>query len=1058
MKIKNYHTSLRNRKSFKKMGGVATAVQNYLKTHTVKVMEGEEDDEFMITRLDHINPPLNIVNIYGGIETRMENQEILESWGRIKLELDKIRDRNEFCLLVGDVNRAIGSGSFGIKGNRPRVSYGGKLLIELLETGEYILGNSNHKVEGGPWTWVSRADSRVRSCIDLVIMSADLAPYLKRIKIDNKQEFAPARVRMVDGRKKLIFSDHYPLVIEFENLPKGWIRKDKVSSWNLSKPSGWEKYKVLTEAAAGKMNKVIENEDETNEEVAANIEKIETKIKFQSFGKTKPPTKQKISRRLEEQAAVAGQMDSEDRKASKLYKDQCQEIEDDINKLKALKFGRVTNVFKMAEIVGGTKKQKGEAHAIIDPKTNEIVVNTEEIKRISLEHCVKVLQNNPTEPEAELYVKLESELHEVLMADETDKDTNINKEDFDKVVQKFKQKKKPTYQFLTKAGDSYQESIYRLCSRMIRDEDFPKIFSETLLKQLWKRKGRREVLDHHRFLHLRKDWKSRLTETLVTGMMKEDIIQAGTKFQIGGIPGHRIEEHLIVLKSLIMRRISVGKGVVIQLVDYEKFFDSERLRTVMASLNKANVNKKAYRCWFKLNKTTVISVETPVGRTEKAEVHEIVPQGSGGAALASGLDLALGLESYFSGSSDEICYGKVRSQPQAWQDDILRIAEDINSTRVGNAKLAAMTMEKGLKAHKKKTTYVIIGTKKYREEMEREAEINPVSFGNMTIQPSGSEVYLGEVIHSLGLEAGVEATIDSRMGKVRGAMYKTKALMEDFRLQAVGGMEGAWIIWECSILQTLLSGCGSWIGIGKKVYDKLDEIQNEYLRMMYSCPPSTPKPALRSQSGMLDMKHRIWLEKVCVVARILHLKEEQENYAREVLREQLDEGWEGLTREVDEICQLAGLSNVCHQFLGRKEVEEAMVNHHLKEIRKEMEPLSKMTKIKVTDTRQMQPYMKQKSLQNSRTEFLWETNMLDTRMNMKGKYKKDEYQCPHCLEGRQPGGSLETSDHLLVCSAYTDLREGKDPELVLEDRASYLRQVVLRRSKLEKQLRPRQTR
>ena len=59
---------MRNRKNLKKMGGVATAVQNHLKPHMVKVKEGEEEDEFLITRLSHINPPLNIVNIYGGIK------------------------------------------------------------------------------------------------------------------------------------------------------------------------------------------------------------------------------------------------------------------------------------------------------------------------------------------------------------------------------------------------------------------------------------------------------------------------------------------------------------------------------------------------------------------------------------------------------------------------------------------------------------------------------------------------------------------------------------------------------------------------------------------------------------------------------------------------------------------------------------------------------------------------------------------------------------------------------------------------------------------------------
>ena len=99
------------------------------------------------------------------------------------------------------------------------------------------------------------------------------------------------------------------------------------------------------------------------------------------------------------------------------------------------------------------------------------------------------------------------------------------------------------------------------------------------------------------------------------------------------------------------------------------------------------------------------------------------------------------------------------------------------------------------------------------------------------------------------------------------------------------------------------------------------------------------------------------------------------------------------------------------------------------------------TDIKNKDIRYMQEYMQQKSLKNSRTEFLWETHMMDTRCNMKGKYEKGKYQCPHCTEG-----SLETSGHLLVCPAYADLREGLDPELRLEDRASYLRKVVIRRT------------
>ena len=117
--------------------------------------------------------------------------------------------------------------------------------------------------------------------------------------------------------------------------------------------------------------------------------------------------------------------------------------------------------------------------------------------------------------------------------------------------------------------------------------------------------------------------------------------------------------------------------------------------------------------------------------------------------------------------------------------------------------------------------------------------------------------------------------------------------------------------------------------------------------------------------------------------------------------------------------------------------------------KEKMEPLEKCTAIRKRDCRFVQPYMYQKSLEQSRLEFLWDTSMIDTRTTMKGKYVKNQYNCPHCREGREEG-TLETPDHILTtCSAYSDLREGLNPEAILEDWASVLRSVIKRRKELE---------
>ena len=54
--------------------------------------------------------------------------------------------------------------------------------------------------------------------------------------------------------------------------------------------------------------------------------------------------------------------------------------------------------------------------------------------------------------------------------------------------------------------------------------------------------------------------------------MKAEIFQTGTKY-LGGCPGMRTVIHLFVVKSNTAVKISLGKGVIITILDLIKFFD-----------------------------------------------------------------------------------------------------------------------------------------------------------------------------------------------------------------------------------------------------------------------------------------------------------------------------------------------------------------------------------------------------------------------------------------------------------------------------------------------------
>ena len=127
MKVKNYSCFQRNRKGVKIMGGVATLVSNEVKSKALRVTEEEENDEFLVIRLGHVEPAVNIINVYGGIENRMTKQEVTENWVRMYKEITKIEERDEGVVLIGDMNCGIGNHNLGVKGNHPTVSYGGSL-------------------------------------------------------------------------------------------------------------------------------------------------------------------------------------------------------------------------------------------------------------------------------------------------------------------------------------------------------------------------------------------------------------------------------------------------------------------------------------------------------------------------------------------------------------------------------------------------------------------------------------------------------------------------------------------------------------------------------------------------------------------------------------------------------------------------------------------------------------------------------------------------------------------------------------------------------------------
>ena len=457
-----------------------------------------------------------------------------------------------------------------MEGNRREISYRGSLIRDLVSSGEYFLLNNLNLTMGGPWTRVCPGDGRP-SCLDLAIGSANLKPHVRKMTIDKDRVFTPRRaVTKAQGGLGVTYSDHFATMVELE-MPKAYeVMEKPKSTWNTQKPGGWEAYKEISNKAAKEIAMIAEDEGIDVEKVMSKIDRIQTKVKFAAFGKTKPQTE----RTKNKEEATTKATDSED--AKELLARQASRIEEHIQKVKKSNAGRVTKIFQMKDIVGGKKKVAQDAQAIIDPDTNELIVSNSEIKKVTLKYCLKTLENNKPEEEVKELIELKEDQHRLRMEEKGyDEEHQITDEDFFDVLKKFDSKKSATYEFITKSGRQFQLAILKLCQRLIKNEVFPNRFNLTTLVQLPK-KGNAQQLENKRFIHM-KEWLVRLVEALAIQPMKEDIFRAGTKFQIGGCPGQRTVFHLFVVKSNIAIKIKMGQGILLTFLDLIKFFDKQSL-------------------------------------------------------------------------------------------------------------------------------------------------------------------------------------------------------------------------------------------------------------------------------------------------------------------------------------------------------------------------------------------------------------------------------------------------------------------------------------------------
>ena len=361
----------------------------------------------------------------------------------------------------------------------------------------------------------------------------------------------------------------------------------------------------------------------------------------------------------------------------------------------------------------------------------------------------------------------------------------------------------------------------------------------------------------------------------MTRHLKPNILQNVTAFQLGGMPGTRPEEHLYTIKVMLQFLSAMGLPAWLGAFDMSKFFDVENHSDATVALIESGVKGALLRLYQAITNKNRMQVVTALGNTDWFTRGALVPQGSSYGALLSALNLDTGLAATFRHLLAAISsvYG-LPLLSYVFQDDIIKVSTSREECQLSQNAIAETITSKQLRLNDNKCKIIICGNNAAARRARVEVTENPITMNGAAVKYTRTEKYLGDWLSQTSAAESVWETVIKREAEVRGPVQEVVRLTRDVRAGFVGPARLGITLWNSVILQKLLHNSCSWVAITSKTTKKLERIQLQFLKKMYSLPPSAPNAGTWWISGILPISWRVLANKFKFA---LHLTKRGEN-------------------------------------------------------------------------------------------------------------------------------------------------------------------------------------
>ena len=1013
-KIPGYFTFYRNRTG-KKGGGVAIVVSDEYKGHARLLEVGGDSLEFVTVVMTGFTNPIHLTCYYGQQENTNEASLIRDHIATVIGNGQSASAEGAMVCIAGDCN--VKTGDLLTPNPNKTVSQGGRVLVDMLDDTDIKCINS--KDPSVDFTHVDRS-SNTSNILDYVLTNCpDL---VTDFEVDGGFLKSPYYTRMKNGSQETAYTDHCSIfwsILAVKNEESG--PKPKITRWRYSKPGGAEDYRQELEDESHRLSEVIVSSDTTTaaSEIIAAVEKAKL-----NYGKT-TCTAAKLER-LEE---------------TKLWSKRISELDEFVAKAKDQPGKEMHKIFFARKEITN-KFRYEQPSALKNLETGEILTKKEDINKYTLEYNQKLLEKKPPSGEWGHERKRRAQMVEDLMQieDEESKEP-ISEQEYVEAVFEIIDKKKDCYIDFVRAGPNFKMVIYALIQKIYLTGEVPSDFKKTNLMKLYK-KGDRKLLSNYRFLHL-KHWLPKITEKVVMKRLKKKMSTAIPPEQLGGVKGASCEEHLVDLTTVINVQTRKKKATAITYMDVVKCFDKVSLDEVCYQASQTGIVGNPLKVLKEINSDTKMTV---VGDDsgESFVAKDTVGQGLVSACEGSGLAMGVSLHRAMKDKTHHIVVGSTKVETSAFVDDAAQADESSEGVRSTGKCLTNTLDELGLEAHPSKSVRVTCGPAAPKRKLIQELEKNPQRIQGSVIKDVEEERYLGLLFTNKNPRKNITRNIEDKRAKVLVKVKVIKRLLKHPAMHELGWMRAAIGLLQSIVVQTILYGTVSFIGMTKQQVKDLEKIQKDAIYDVLGLSKFANYSAVLSEIGILKMEVSVKLRKMSFINKLMT---ERENCkCRDILVEEDNlPGHSGLLQEVREYSEEFKIPDVTTVQIRKNDLKNVVKRTA---VIRQWISLTKSDKVVMRwepEKNSNREYFKYTKLESKLMLALMigELNFLTNRRQENLK----NLGSTHCFVG--VCGGEDSLDHVSQCFGYDSTPSGDGSE---RGQVAYL--VALNRERMRKYSRP----